>query len=162
MASAPRVEPSRDARELDLPATPPAELYRCPVRRRYLWQLLRYHRANHRWRPTAPRRRRGDARALSRRVFAGTQEECSFYPRPFAEAGVDWRDLRRPSELAGFPELSRRALQERYLELFGRRVGRADIEEGWFGITSGSTGEPVRFFMDGESSHFFAVFIRFL
>lgn len=96
--------------------------------------------------------------ALLRSAETGTRH----YPEAFAQAGVTSRDLQRVEDLAHFPSLTRATLQARYHDLFSRDVGEHEVEEGWLGKSSGSTGEPVRFFMDAASIHSFTAFIRFL
>lgn len=133
------------------------------MRKRYARQIARYGLPMRRWLRTLHRAADGerddaDLRALLRAAQEGTR----FYPEAFAAAGVQWRDLQAPEDLAAFPLLSRRVLQERYYEIFHRDVDADAIDEGWLGRSSGSTGEPVRFFMDAVSIHFFTTFIRFL
>ena len=149
-------------------AEPEAQLFSCPVRRRYAWQVVRYGRgvraarrellAADRGEPTAGTRALESLRAL----LVAAQTETGYYPEAFARAGVTARDLREPGDLAHFPPLPRAALQERFHDLFSRRVRPFEVDEGWLGRSSGSTGEPVPFFMDGGSIHFFSAFLRFL
>lgn len=139
------------------------ELFGCPVRRRYAWQLWAYGRSNRDWRRTlheAIAREPGVARLsdLLRAAETGTRH----YPAAFANAGVTWRDLRARADLAHFPSLPRGVLQSQFHDVFHRDVGAHEVDEGWLGRSSGSTGEPVRFFMDAGSIHFFTAFIRFL
>jgi phenylacetate-CoA ligase len=138
-----------------------AELYRwSAVRKRYLWQLLRYRAPMRRWERALDFGR--PPKGALRELLRAAEESTVHYPRAFAGAGVQWRDLEKAEDLAHFPSLSRQALQESYYDLFHRDVRQRDVEEGWLGRTSGSTGEPVRFFMDADSIHFFTAFLRHL
>lgn len=139
---------------------PHVQLFPCPVRRRYAWQLARYGAPLSRWRRALRSGEDGTSRV--RALLRVAEEETAYYPEAFHRAGVSWRDLRRAEDLVHFPTLSRATLQERFHELFARRVNGRDVNEGWLGKSSGSTGEPVRFFMDGESIHFFSAFLKFL
>ena len=134
-----------------------AELYRCPVRKRYAWQLVRYGGATRRF----ARALAGAAPPLAelQATLRAAEHDTVYYPGAFAAAGVQAADLTRVGELAYFPLLSRATVQARYYALFSKRVRRDDVDEGWLGVTSGSTGEPVRFFMDAASIHFFVGFI---
>ncbi len=149
-------------------AEPEAQLFSCPVRRRYAWQVVRYGRGVRSARRELLAADRGDeaagTRALEslRALLVAAETRTGWYPEAFARAGVTVRDLREPGDLAHFPPLPRAALQERFHDLFSRRVRPFDVDEGWLGRSSGSTGEPVRFFMDGGSIHFFSAFLRFL
>jgi phenylacetate-CoA ligase len=95
-------------------------------------------------------------------LLARAQAGTAHYARAFAEAGIHARELRGPSELSHLPALSRTKLQTAYYDLFDASVRERHVNEGWLGTTSGSTGEPVRFFMDGGSIHLFTGFVRFL
>ena len=161
-----RVE--RDVHRRGAVLTETAELYECPVRRRYLWQLVRYRPEMKRWiralhrAAAAPE---ASERALVARLSAmlrTAEEGARHYAASFAGAGVQWSDLVSRADLEAFPVLTRAALQREHHDLFHRRVRESDVHEGWLGRTSGSTGEPVRFFMDGASIHFFTGFLRFL
>src|SRR5437868_5644653 len=125
--------------------SPEVQLFPCPVRKRYAWQLARYAAPLARWR-RALLDDRTDVERL-RSLLRVAEEETSYYPEAFAAAGVSWRDVLTAADLAHVPSLSRRALQDRFHELFSRRVTTKDVDEGWLGRSSGSTGEPVRFFM---------------
>jgi phenylacetate-CoA ligase len=136
-----------------------ADLYNCPVRTRYAWQLVRYRSVVKRFLQAS------DApanEAALQALLAAAQTQTAYYPGAFAKAGVQAGDLRGLADLAHFPLLSRRTVQARYHDLFSEQITRSDIDEGWLGVTSGSTGEPVRFFMDGESIQLFIAFIRHL
>lgn len=134
------------------------------VRRRYAWQLVRYGIPLARWRADLHAAADGAApgvlrvRALLRAAEEGTRR----YPQAFAAAGVQWRDLATRADLAHFPLLAREELQRRYADLLHRDLGGRVAAEGWLGTSSGSTGEPVRFFMDGTSVHFYPLFARFV
>lgn len=146
---------------------PAAELYECPVRRRYAWQLLRYRPPLKRWIAAMHASANGESSesAITERLSAmlrSAEEGTRAHAAAFAAAGVQWSDLRKRADLGAFPALTRADLQARYWDLFHERVRERDVHEGWLGRTSGSTGEPVRFFMDGESIHFFTAFLRFL
>jgi len=137
-------------------------LFACPVRKRYLYQLWRYRRPTHRWKQALHGAPSGQSVEGLAEILRVAEEETGHYPRAFAEAGAHWGDLRSQCDLVHFPSLTRSTAQERWRELFSRRVTADDIDEGWLGATSGSTGEPVRFFMDAMSIHFFTAFVRFL
>lgn len=141
-----------------------AVLFSCPVRTRYARQIFRYRRGNLGWvaRLSRGRDARDEAVTDLRALLRDAEEGTGYYAGAFAAAGVTWRDLRSREDLAHFPTLPRPTLQARYFELFHRAVGGDDVDEGWLGTTSGSTGEPVRFFMDAPSIHFYLAFIRFL
>jgi phenylacetate-CoA ligase len=140
-----------------------AELLPCPVRRRYAWQRLRYERPTRQWlRALHAGAAAPPPLARLQDLLLTAQRETGHYPAAFARAGVTATDVAARDDLRHFPTLSRRQHQEHHFDLFSRRVTPLDVEEGWLGQTSGSTGEPVRFFMDGESIHFFLAFIRFL
>ncbi len=138
------------------------------MRRRYAWQLLRYGPGVARAVRDLLAADRGGAGADSLqsaglvRLLLGAERDTGYYPEAFAAAGVSARDLGGVEDLAHFPTLSRLKLQERSRDLFSRRLGPRDVAEGWLGQSSGSTGEPVRFFMDAPSIHYFVAFIRFL
>lgn len=136
-----------------------SQLYECPVRRRYAWQLLRYGPVVRRAVSALAQPTQASAVGEMLRV---AETETGHYPRVFAAAGVQWRDFETLADLCHFPALSRGELQRAYYDVFNRCVTKADVDEGWLGVTSGSTGEPVRFFMDGESIHFFSAFLRHL
>lgn len=150
------------------PADLGGPLHGCPVRRRYAWQLVRYGPGVARGvRELLAADRDADGADGLRsmrlaRLLLGAERETGYYPEAFAGAGVSARDLRDTKDLAHFPSLSRLTLQERSRDVFSRRLGPRDVEEGWLGRSSGSTGEPVRFFMDAASIHYFVAFIRFL
>ncbi|MCC6809114.1 MAG: hypothetical protein IT381_16925 [Deltaproteobacteria bacterium] len=130
------------------------------MRKRYAWQLVRYGGATRRF----TRALAGAAPPLAelQATLRAAEHDTVYYPGAFAAAGVQAADLTRVGELAYFPLLSRATVQARYCDLFSKRVRRDDVDEGWLGVTSGSTGEPVRFFMDAASIHFFVGFIRYL
>lgn len=134
------------------------------VRRRYAWQLVRYGIPLARWRAELHAAADGAEpgvlrlRALLRAAEEGTRR----HPEAFAAAGVHWRDLAVRADLAHFPLLSRAEVQRRYADLLHRDLGGRVAAEGWLGTSSGSTGEPVRFFMDGTSVHFYPLFARFV
>jgi len=145
---------------------PAADLYACPVRKRYAWQLVRYRPAMKRWIAAlhASADGAGDAPLLERlsAMLRDAEKGTHAYAHAFAAAGVMWSDLETRAHLAAFPVLTRGELQAKHDDLFHARLRESDVNEGWLGRTSGSTGEPVRFFMDGESIHFFVAFLRFL
>ncbi len=138
---------------------PAAELYECPVRTRYAWQVVRYRTVVKRFIAASASPERV---ATLQAVLAAAQADTSYYPSAFAKAGVHAGDLQSRDDLKHFPLLSRNTVQARYHDLFSQKVSRLDVDEGWLGVTSGSTGEPVRFFMDGESIQLFVAFIRHL
>ncbi len=147
---------------------PGAELYECPVRKRYVWQLVRYRPAMKQWiaalhaAANGDPATEGDLVARLGSVLRAAEKGTCAYATSFAAAGVQWGDAGTRADLAAFPRLTRPELQTRYYDLFHARIRERDVNEGWLGRTSGSTGEPVRFFMDGESIHFFIAFLRFL
>lgn len=142
------------------------------MRRRYLWQLVRYRSGVKRWiqalhasssSAAAPQAQAElDLVARLSAMLRAAEEGTRHYAASFAAAGVQWRDLAARRDLEAFPVLTRAALQREYHDLFHARVRAHHVHEGWLGRTSGSTGEPVRFFMDGGSIHFFTAFLRFL
>jgi phenylacetate-coenzyme A ligase PaaK-like adenylate-forming protein len=135
----------------------------CPVRKRYAYQLVRYGPLLARWLARLRAGARGETvPTLLLDLLARAQAGTAHYARAFAEAGIHARELRGPSELSHLPALSRTKLQTAYYDLFDASVRERHVNEGWLGTTSGSTGEPVRFFMDGGSIHLFTGFVRFL
>lgn len=145
-----------------------AELFQTPVRRAYDHQRRTWRRRMGAW---FHRIERGAAGLLTEEERVGAlsallrsaEEGTTFYPAHFARAGVSWRDLRRVSDLAHFPFLRRRDVQHAGPHaLMDARLTGLELSDGWFSGSSGSTGEPVRFFIDAASIHFFAPFVRFL
>lgn len=95
-------------------------------------------------------------------LLSGAEEGTLHYPERFAAAGVQHGDLRALADLRHFPTLTRLELQGRFLELFHRDADAQAMEEGYLGSTSGSTGAPIRFFMDAGSIHLFVAFLQLL
>jgi phenylacetate-CoA ligase len=146
-----------------------AELRPYRVRRNYLGQIWRYGWSTLRWvrrlrdfhqQPEAWRRTRlaGELREL----LAHAEDRTLFYPEHFHRSGVQARDLRSPEDLRWFPSVSRADLQGGIERFLTRDFRERDRDEGILWRTSGSTGEPVSFFIDGESSKFALALYRFL
>ncbi len=146
-----------------------AELTSSAVRRRFLGQLVRYAIPLARWRRRLAEFHRDPGRFAERRwpdeirrVLRAAQEDTAFYPEHFHRAGVQWSDLRSAEDLRHFPILSRRDVQRNFEELIAFSIDRTRREEGIVWKTSGSTGQPVRFFVNGESNKFPLALYRFL
>lgn len=150
-------------------SVPAADLRPYRVRRNYLGQLWNYTWSVARWRRRLEQFHRDPGRwqrtrlpAELRRVLSAAQERTVFYPDHFHRAGVQASDLRTAEDLRWFPPVSRRDLQEGIDRFLDRRMTPRDRDEGILWQTSGSTGEPVRFFVDGESNKFPLALYRFL
>lgn len=146
-----------------------AELRREGVRRNWLGQVLRYSIPVARWRRRLEAWHRDPAgyreRQLAgqiRKVLLGAQTDTAFYPEHFAKAGVQASDFRSAEDLRHFPVLERRHVQERFRDLVSFALDRSSRDEGILWQTSGSTGEPVRFFVNGESNKWPFAFYKFL
>jgi phenylacetate-coenzyme A ligase PaaK-like adenylate-forming protein len=146
-----------------------AELTRDPVRRNWLGQIARYSISVARWRRRLEAWHRDPARYREERLPAAIREtlragqtDTAFYPGHFHQAGVQWSDLRTVDDLRHFPALSRRDVQERFHDLVAFSLDGAARDEGIVWRTSGSTGQPVRFFVNGESNKWPLALYRFL
>ncbi len=147
----------------------PADLRPYEVRRNYAGQILRYAWPLARWRLRLAAYRRRPAEwhrrrlpALVRRLLREAQERTPFYAESFRGAAVQWSDLRALEDLRWFPILSRRDLQERFDDLLSAALTPALRREGTVWRTSGSTGQPAPFFLNGESTRFPLALYRFL
>ncbi|MBI3099241.1 MAG: phenylacetate--CoA ligase family protein [Planctomycetes bacterium] len=153
---------------LQPPSHPGSELLHDRPRRHYLGQLWRYalpmarwtHRLRQHHRAPAEYRDRFLPEAL-RGVLCAAQTQTAHYAETFHRAGVQWRDLRSVDDLVHFPALSRREAQEKYEDLLSRNITLCEREEGIVWRTSGSTGQPVRFFVNGETNKFPYALMRF-
>ena len=146
-----------------------AELVPDHVRRNWLGQVVRYSLAVARWRRKLFSYHRDPARYVEEKLPVAIREllrvaqiDTAFYPDRFHQAGVQWSDLRTAEDLRHFPALSRRDVQERYRDIAAFSLDQAARDEGIFWQTSGSTGQPVRFFVNGESNKWPLAFYRFL
>jgi len=146
-----------------------AVLHPYRVRRNYLGQVWNYGWSTLRWvrrlrafhqRPAEWRETRLTAEL--RLLLARAQEQTLFYPEHFHRAGIQAGDLRAADDLRWFPTVSRRDLQSGIERFLTGDLTIRDRDEGILWRTSGSTGEPVSFFVDGESSKFALALYRFL
>src|SRR5688500_13523562 len=102
---------------LPLAGAESAELYECPVRKRYLWQLVRYRGPLARWIRALHASADGRDVAIEERIAAMlklAQEGTRWYPESFARAGVQWSDFEKRGDLAAFPRIDRETLQARF------------------------------------------------
>ncbi|MEW5733685.1 MAG: AMP-binding protein [Thermodesulfobacteriota bacterium] len=82
-------------------------------------------------------------RALVSHAF----EKCPYYRKSFADAGVGPADIKTLADIARFPRIAKRDIQEHREEM--RRSDRSP-EQLILNRTGGSTGEPLLFYLDAE------------
>ena len=104
------------------------------------FRLLRELQGTQWWSPAQIRRLQADK---LRAVVRHAHERCPYYRRLFREAGVDIDALDLDS-LTGLPTLSRRDVGDHAEEMVDRSV-RGGLHRM---STGGSTGVPVRFYVD--------------
>ena len=85
-------------------------------------------------------------------------ENTDFYQQYFASAKLTPADVQRPEDLLRLPLTDKRTYRTHYPQIMSRRVREADLVPCY---TSGSSGEPFRFYPDGvtEAANTTAAFV---
>jgi phenylacetate-CoA ligase len=82
-----------------------------------------------------------------RALLAHAGRHVPYWRELFARIGFDVRDVRRRTDLAALPVLTREIVRQRYRDLVDPAHARLNIKKG----TSGSTGTPLKFEYSPES-----------
>ena len=98
-----------------------------------------------------------DARPTLRRAYA----QVPFYQALFARAAIGLRDLDDARVLDAIPATRRADLAAGIAPFLRHPVDDVDLQRGWLGRTSGSTGQPVGYLRDPRTIAWFYPFVDF-